>query len=193
MGMRQQQSVLLLPRRTRRSRRVFHHELLLDQSSWVHILIDEQIHEAEPLFKQHPLEQFKTNILNMKVAIKIEGAAIEFDQLALDSDISRFLCKDVVTERGYDFWDGHDAQRLLAADVKEGRTAWMKPTQLHQSWDEYKEFPLAVFRSHIYQEEQQKRETAYWQKKEMTKLGRIMKIWFENYNTMPPKSRRRII
>jgi hypothetical protein len=141
------------------------HELLLDQSSWVHILTDEQIHEAEPLFKQYPLKQFTTNISNMnKAAIVIEGAAIEFDQLALDSDNYRFPRKDV-SERGYDFWDGHDAQRLLAADVKEGRTARMKPTQLHQSRDKYKELPLAVFRSHISQEELKKREKVYWQNK----------------------------
>jgi hypothetical protein len=68
-------------------------------------------------------------------------------------------------KKGYNFWDGHDTQRLLAALVKEGRTARIKPTQLHQSQDEheqYKEFRLVVFRSHIYQEERKKkRETVY--------------------------------
>jgi hypothetical protein len=138
--------------------------LLKDQSSWIHILTDEQIHDAEPLFKQYPFNNFKTNLNNMKEKLAQEAAAIEFDRVALDSDTAHFP-RNPVTERGYKFWDGHEADKLLEDDVKEARSQGTKPRILHESRDEYKEFPLAVFRNHKYQAERKAREAVYWQKK----------------------------
>jgi hypothetical protein len=89
------------PWRTSRAKELLR-ELLLDSSSWVHLLTDEQIHEAEPIFKQYPLKNFKTNYSNMKASTEMEQAAINFDQRTLLSDNTIFPRK-VMTERGYLF------------------------------------------------------------------------------------------
>jgi hypothetical protein len=139
-------------------------ELMIDPSSWIQILTEEQIHESDPLFRQYPLKNFKTNFRNLKQSIAVEQAAIKLDKRAHTSDVEKFP-RNNTTERGYKFWDGHAAQLLLAEDVKQGRTMNQKPSVLQESREEYKEFPLSVFRGHKYQEERKLREQVYWQKK----------------------------
>ena len=65
------------------------------------------------------------------------------------------------TIRGYPHWDGHPASNLLEKDVKDG-TAEMKPSALYDTKDEHKQFPIEVFRDHIYQEKRKQREEAGW-------------------------------
>ena len=68
-------------------------------------------------------------------------------------------------------WDGSDAQRLLRRDIRKGRHLKMKPEYLHMTRTAYKDFDLATFRDHIYQELRAERESNYWivrrKKKEM--------------------------
>jgi hypothetical protein len=137
--------------------------LLRDESSWIHQATSvEQVYENEPLFKRYPLKNFKTNFKNLKDSIKEETDAIDFDQHALEKQNERFP-RNPRTTRGNPFWDGHDAQRLMAEDVKAGMTVHMKPSALRET--EYQEFPLSILRGHKYQEERKHREAVYWQKK----------------------------
>ncbi len=138
--------------------------LLQDPSSWVHILSEEQVHASDDLFKKYPLRNFKVNFNTLKKAVELEQGAIQFDKLALEADNERHPRK-TLTERGYNYWDRHPAQRLLADDVKAGITTHLKPTELQKTRPEFQEFPLAVFRGHKYQEERKMREGVYWQKK----------------------------
>jgi hypothetical protein len=121
-------------------------------------------HASDDLFKRYPLKNFKSYFKSMQSSMARERDAIAFDQLSLQADMTSFP-RNAATERGYLFWDGHPAQTLLAEDVKEGRAAGKAPTQLQQEREEYKEFPLHVFRKHLYQEERKQREKVYWQKK----------------------------
>lgn len=142
-------------------------KLLWDESSWIHqqsTSCIEEVYEAEPLFKLYPLKNFKTNFKNLKVSIQEEKDAIHFDQVAFESE-SDFFPRNPTTKAGNPFWDRHEAQRLMAEDVKAGRTLQMKPSVLRESRSEYQEFPLAILRNHKYQEERKEREGVYWQKK----------------------------
>ena len=49
-------------------------------------------------------------------------------------------------------WHKTACPKLLKADVDEGKHLTMKPSDLYKEHDEYKAFPLSVFRNHIYQE-----------------------------------------
>lgn len=138
--------------------------LLLDSSSWIHGLTAEQAHASEPQFTRYPLKNFKSNYKSMQLSTKKENDAIAFDQKTFDAEMISFPRK-AATERGYLFWDGHPAQVQLADDVKEGRTTGKKPSDLREEREEYREFPLHVFRNHKYQEERKQNERVYWQKK----------------------------
>jgi hypothetical protein len=141
-------------------------KLLADESSYVHASgmgVDE-IYNSDPLFKQYKIENFKTNYRNLSAKLKVERSSIEFDQEAFEREKQKFPRKDQ-TERGYKFWDGHQAQQLMRDDVKNNLTTSLKPSILREMRSEYQEFPLEVLRQHKYQEERRQRENVYWQKK----------------------------
>ena len=70
--------------------------------------------------------------------------------------------REETTERGYPFWDTHEARVLLANDVRKGTSDKMFPKELWESRDEYLCFPLEVFRDHNYQERRKQREEPGW-------------------------------
>jgi hypothetical protein len=72
---------------------------------------------------------------------------------------------------GYGRWDDAGAKTKLREDIKNNVHKNIKPNQLRQSKIEaYGEFPLGVFRKHIYQEEYAQTGRSYWlQKKDEKK------------------------
>jgi len=70
--------------------------------------------------------------------------------------------RNKLTSRGQPFWDTHQANDLLAKDVKSGKASTMTPLILHSTRPEYQEFHLEVFRKHIYQEIQKQEGQQYW-------------------------------
>jgi hypothetical protein len=70
--------------------------------------------------------------------------------------------RNELTVRGYPFWDTSQARLLLMNDISIGLTAQLKPRELWETRKEYKEFPLDVFRQHIYQENTRRKASAYW-------------------------------
>ena len=70
----------------------------------------------------------------------------------------------LTTPQGYPRQDRHAAEQLLKEDVdamENGEMAKMQPRALRNSRPKYQEFPLDVFRNHIYQEERSSRERPY--------------------------------
>jgi hypothetical protein len=141
-------------------------KLLADEASYIHgnEMDVVKIYNSDSLFKQYKIENFKTNYRNLASKIELERSCVEFDKQALAKEKQKFP-RNEQTERGYKFWDGHEAQRLMREDVKEKRTIGMKPNDLRESRIEYKEFPLEILREHKYQEERRQQGTVYWQKK----------------------------
>ena len=77
------------------------------------------------------------------------------------SDLHAFP-RGETTLGGNPHWDNHPACALLKKDVENGKADSMQPEMLRRTRDEYKAFPLHVFRGHIYQEKRRKREEPGW-------------------------------
>ena len=147
-------------------------ELLMDEESWIHLCLLEQIHLSEPLFYQYKWTNFRNNFNSLSKQIDLEKASIAADRVAYERYMQDHP-RPPVTNRGNLFWDGHPAQQLLrqdvnkqAEDLENGVIARCKlPLELHDTRPEYKQFPIATFRNHYYREKRALIETVYWQKK----------------------------
>lgn len=73
------------------------------------------------------------------------------DQKAFDMFVKNHP-KSTKAAGDYPEWEGSEAQALLKEDMLEGKHTTMQPEELYESREEYKLFPLKVFRDHIYQE-----------------------------------------
>ena len=69
------------------------------------------------------------------------------------------------TSRNVPFWNNHPASDLLEKDEKSGIAKSMKPAKLWESRKEYQDFPLRVFRKHLYQERMKQLAAPFWQHK----------------------------
>ena len=71
-------------------------------------------------------------------------------------------------QQTYPNWHTHEARHSLRQDIAEGKHKAMKPKELHETRTEYQQFPLDVFRHHIYQEaEREERQKARFDKKKI--------------------------
>lgn len=92
------------------------------------------------------------------------------------------------TRRNYPFWNQHPAAALLCEDERNGTARSMKPQELWNSRTEYKDFPLSVFRKHIYQERMKQLAAPFWQHKRNKAAAKTNEVeaqhigeeWFQN-------------
>lgn len=96
-------------------------------------------------------------MINLKNSLHERGQVIAEDIRLIEIELAA-LKLSTMTKQGYPHWHTHAAKQLLADDVQFGRMCAMKPSKFHTTRDEYKEFPLEVFRRHIYQEQRKQRE-----------------------------------
>ena len=146
----------------------------------------EQIWKSDPLFQQYELDKFKEYHKNM---VKLTGK-----RKKLLSDEYRSYLADMkkvprhnTTARGYPFWDTHKASKLLEEDEESGQAKTLMPKDLWKSRKEYQDFPLDVFRKHIYQLRSKRLAAPYWQykrninaKKKFEDAERMMKEWHDD-------------
>jgi hypothetical protein len=138
--------------------------LFMDPKTGIHDMSPEEIHESDPLFLMYPLEDFKKYVKNMAALTEAKIQQLILDKRAYECHISRFP-RNSLTIRGYPFWDTSCACKLLTEDWLNGNVQSIKPADLWKSREEYKEFPLHIFRAHIYQEKRKQLEGPYWQNK----------------------------
>ena len=113
---------------------------------------EELYHLSPDLFGQYRFDRFKENSKNLKKKITEDREMNAFQEAALVHDRQMFP-KNSNTHWGYGRWDQAEAKTQLRADVKNNLHKSMKPKDLRQSKIEvYGQFPLDVFRNHIYQE-----------------------------------------
>jgi hypothetical protein len=80
----------------------------------------------------------------------IRNATVDAAALAHD----RAICPAPTHNyRGEPRWEGSEAERLLKEDFANAIQKTMKPSDFHKTRAEYQQYPLAVFRGHIYQEQ----------------------------------------
>ncbi len=133
-----------------------------DDDRFWHSMEPEELYQMSELFQQYEEEKFFEYLENLKAAVAKEKKAIVFDEKALAHDRKIYKPRDT-NANGTKRWDRSAAKQLLHQDVKEKRHVNKTPMQLWNSRDEYKDFDLATFRGHVYQEEYAQKGRSYWQ------------------------------
>ncbi len=134
------------------------------KSCIVNTMTARQLWESHPEFQLYALEKFKTYNDNMKKLTSKRKDLIRAEEAACHRDMLK-LPPNTRTNRGLPFWHRHLAAKLLVEDVKSGKSKTMKPCKLWESRKEYQDFPLRIFRKHIYQERTKQLAAPYWQHK----------------------------
>ena len=162
-------------------------KLLTDPSRPLKGMSAKEVYDSHSIFQQYPFVRFKDNMKSLAKQVKIdeEWAKVEVEDVERDMELVK---RNKLTVRGYPFWNTHRANKLLCEDVKSGKSLLlngnhdqhnntnfhiaflgkaneMKPKDLWKTRNEYKEFPLDVFRGHVHQEKRAQREGPYWQVK----------------------------
>jgi|688.fasta_scaffold1073902_1 hypothetical protein len=141
-----------------------------DVDGRIHSMSAEDVYKLSPLFQVYKLNNFKTNLGNLKHAIADNNEAVRFDHQALDHDKARFSGNvATTTPRKHPRWETSAAKCLLERDIQESKHKDMKPKEFWESRPEFKKFPLEVFRGHIYQEEYAQKGRSYWMHKKKMK------------------------
>ena len=131
--------------------------LLMDKTSDVHGKSPEEVWQSSEWFQKYPKHRFVSNMTNLKTALEARGQIIEEDVRLIEAELAALNLSDM-TKRGYPHWHTHAAKKLLAEDLIFGRNCGLKPKAFQITREEFKEFPLGVFRKHIYQENRKQRE-----------------------------------
>ena len=126
------------------------------------------VHKSNPEWEKWPFENFKTNLKNLIDAVALDYARMSKDCEAYGHDLA--LLKEV---RQNDPnppptpWHMSAAKPLLIIDIDAKKHEKMTPMALWMTKIEYMEFPLGVFRDHIYQElnARDKKDSRYLKKK----------------------------
>ncbi|KAL7432776.1 hypothetical protein ACHAXH_003899 [Discostella pseudostelligera] len=142
-----------------------------------------EIWQSDELFQQYELEKFKEYYKNMVIRTDKRKQSIRDEYKAYQDDMLKLPRCNTMT-RGYPFWDMHKASEFLQEDEESGRAKELKPMALWKSRREYQDFPLDVFRKHIYQLRSKRLAAPFWQykrnmiaKMKYEEVERSMKEW----------------
>ena len=128
----------------------------------------EEIWKSHSEFQLYELEQFKTYNKSIEALTSKRKRLIAEEEESFKRDTSKLQEKSSVTCRGYPFWHTHRASVLLKDHVTDemlDKVGKMKPQQLWNLTVEYRDFPLSIFRKHLYQERSKQLAAPYWQHK----------------------------
>ena len=99
---------------------------------------------------------FKRRLLALRKFVAEGKSRALLDRHAFDMARRNHQAPEL-TSRGEPQWNGSDAQRLLKEDIASNKHIGSKPEALWWSRDEYQQFYLTTFRSHLQQEERTKK------------------------------------
>ena len=134
--------------------------------------LDERVmYQMSEDFQQYDITRFVSNVKNLKKSIKAEKNRVAFEEAAMVSDRQKFP-KAGMTYWNYIRFDTSEAKEALRKDVKDKKHNTMKPSEFQETREAYKQFPLKVFRKHIYQEEYAQIGRSYWMNKKLQKEAR---------------------
>ena len=105
---------------------------------------------------------FKQNLNNLRAAIRKSKFEVQEDKIAHTNTLNQRPLRDEIHPPLYPKWQNSVARALLVGDIKSGFSKEMKPAVLWRTRAEYLEFPLTVFRNHVYKETTKPLSKAYW-------------------------------
>lgn len=135
------------------------------KSQKVRSMSDEDVWKSHPQFQVYKLEKFKTYNTNMKKLTRLRTELVEGEELSYRQDLLSMSSQLV---RDIPLWNTHAASDMLKTHVEDevcGIIDRKKPQELWKSQKEYQDFPLQIFRKHIYQERQKQLAAPFWQHK----------------------------
>jgi hypothetical protein len=109
------------------------------------------VYNSRPVYQEHGYEQFRDRLNALRKQIREKRDNSLQDAAALEHDRA-IHPKASHDHRGILRWEGSEAEQQLRQDVIDQKDRSLKPKELWASNDKYKQFPLPVFRGHIYQE-----------------------------------------
>jgi hypothetical protein len=136
-------------------------KLLMDKKSSIHTMTNMEIYESHLSFQEFERKYFLRNLKNLQKMAAADLVQIEKQEDDFQYERNRFP-REELTAGGYPFWDSHSASLLMKEDVESGLVLTLKPAKLRALRDEYKAFPLQIFRTRIYAEQRAQREANYW-------------------------------
>jgi hypothetical protein len=123
-----------------------------------------EVFQTRPELYEPFKKNFSDNLRRLRKHLTDEQSRAGSDNAIIRHDL-QIRPRLAMTPKKYPRWDMHAANTLLKLDfdaIEEGLVEEMAPMQWHQSRNEYKEFPLQVFRDHIHQEKRSRRARPYW-------------------------------
>lgn len=136
-------------------------KLLLDKKSLIQKKTDDEIYNSHACFQEFDEKYFKKKVKDVRKSAARINEVIDEQEMEFQKDQLAWP-RNAMTIRGYPFWDTHRASVLLEQDVKDGLDSLYEPSELRALREEYQDFPLEVFRKHIYQERRKQKEGVYW-------------------------------
>ena len=115
------------------------------------------------IYHKFPFIRFKANLINLRAAIQKNRIETQEDKVTLRNTLNQRPLRAEIHPPPYPKWDDSAAQNLLLVDIQSGTTLEMKPAVLWRTRPEYQDFPLNVFRNHIYKETTKPLAKAYWE------------------------------
>jgi hypothetical protein len=119
------------------------------------------VYLQRPEFADFEISHFRDRLRDLRRQITDKNNSAASDSAALARD-RLIYPKKTHNHRGEPRWEGSEAERLLRLDMDDGKHNRMKPMDLYNSREEYyANYPLAVFRGHINQEDKRRKYIAY--------------------------------
>ena len=151
-------------------------------SQAVRSLSDEELWKSHPQFQLHELKKFETYNKNMKILTSKRTALISKEEDSYNADLLILSTRGEIS-RDVPLWNTHVASDMLKEHIEEemsGAITKTKPQMLWKSMKEYQDFPLSIFRKHMYQERTKQLAAPFWQHKR----NKIARTRFEETEAM---------
>ena len=132
-----------------------------------------RVYELHWLYQLYDYSLFRTNLKNLRNLIAADYVRSQQDLEAYMHDdlLMKSLGKKNVNPE-YPNWHQHEARHLLRKDIEDGKHKSMKPKELWVTQVEYLDFPLDVFRNHLYTErDKPDSQAARYQKKQLRSMA----------------------
>ena len=124
----------------------------------IHGVVDAQmtpmaVYQMREEYAAFKYENFRNNLKSLRNAVATSIDRMEIDSLFFGHDKSIMINARTSKPRTSPLWiESLLAPISLKQDVDEGLHNHLTPAELYASREEYQDFPLKVFRNHIYQE-----------------------------------------
>ena len=128
-----------------------------------------QVYAMREEYGRVDYRKFSRNLNSLRKSLDKVQEKAAVDEAAVAHDQRLYPINVDNPSASYPRWGGSEASRLLKIDIDEELHLTKTPKQLRLYRDEYKAFPLDVFRKHIHQEVRSRLSTAYWLVKQQAK------------------------